>query len=198
MNGGPEVQYKILANEAHEVAKNNGFWDSPRNISEVIMLIITEVAEAVEAHRNCIFADLTLFSLADLHDYNTEDYFKRSYDVHIKGSMQDEIADIYIRLFDLCGYIEKKCFPFDYNQIGIHSTLMSGNFAENMLTISHMLCELNYHNKRAGAGYIESIVYDILSHLNHICSDLNIDIEKYIELKMRYNKTRGYKHGKNY
>ena len=64
-------QYSKLC---HKISKEKGFWDSPRNMGEMLMLIVTELSEAMEAHR-----------LRDKENFN------------------EEIADTFIRLFDLCG-----------------------------------------------------------------------------------------------
>ena len=63
-----------LARLCHSIAVEKGFWDQERNIGEALMLIVTELAEAMEAHRH-------------------QD------DVNFK----EELADTFIRLLDLCG-----------------------------------------------------------------------------------------------
>ena len=63
-----------LSEICHSIAVEKGFWDGQRNIGELLMLIVTELAEAMEAHR--------------IQDH---DNFK------------EEIADSFIRLLDLCG-----------------------------------------------------------------------------------------------
>ena len=40
-----------LATVCHGIAREKGFWDEERNIGEALMLIVTELAEAMEAHR---------------------------------------------------------------------------------------------------------------------------------------------------
>ncbi|MDR1338533.1 MAG: hypothetical protein LBK58_00485 [Prevotellaceae bacterium] len=39
---------------------------------------------------------------------------------------------------------------------------------------------------------------DVIIRTIDLCGYLGIDIEKHVELKMRYNELREYKHGKNY
>ena len=39
-------------------------------------------------------------------------------------------------------------------------------------------------------------IADLLIRTFHLCGDLNIDIERALEKKMKYNKTRPYKHNK--
>lgn len=63
-----------LSEFCHAIAVEKGFWDDKRNMGEALMLIVTELAEAMEAYRK-----------------QDQDNFK------------EEIADVFIRLFDLCG-----------------------------------------------------------------------------------------------
>ena len=63
-----------LSQLCHSIAVEKGFWDKERNIGEALMLIVSELAEAMEAHRK-----------------QDQDNFK------------EEIADTFIRLLDLCG-----------------------------------------------------------------------------------------------
>ncbi len=61
----------------HALAKYKGFWDQERNVGELLMLVVSELSEALEAYR--------------LHD---------------AMGFKLEIADTLIRLFDLCGGLE--------------------------------------------------------------------------------------------
>ncbi len=63
-----------LSRICHSIAVEKGFWDKERNIGEALMLIVTELAEAMEAHR-------------------TND----------QANFKEELADTFIRLLDLCG-----------------------------------------------------------------------------------------------
>lgn len=65
---------KNLCEQCHAIAKSKGFWDTERNVGEALMLIVTELAEAMEAHRK-----------------------------QDKANFDEELADTFIRLFDLCG-----------------------------------------------------------------------------------------------
>ena len=65
---------KELSRLCHSIAVEKGFWEGERNIGESLMLIVTELAEAMEAHR-----------------------------VRDDDNFREEIADAMIRLLDLCG-----------------------------------------------------------------------------------------------
>lgn len=66
-----------MAKECHRIAVEKGFWDTKRNIGEALMLIVTELAEAMEAYR-----------------------------VQDDENFKEELADTFIRLFDLCGGLD--------------------------------------------------------------------------------------------
>jgi len=63
-----------LAQLCHSIAKEKGFWDEERNIGEALMLVVTELAEAMEGYRH-----------------------------QDDANFKEEIADAFIRLLDLCG-----------------------------------------------------------------------------------------------
>ena len=98
-----EEQYKLnkLANNIYKANKKKGFWDKERNVGEMLMLIVTELAEAMEAHRgrgNTL--DRKLFE--DTQKASPI-MFKEDFEVCIKDTFEDEISDALIRIFDLCG-----------------------------------------------------------------------------------------------
>ncbi len=96
-----KADVKYLTKLCHKIARQKGFWEDKRNVGEMLMLIVTELSEAMEAHR-------------------TRD----------KANFNEEIADAFIRLFDLCGglkidilkEIEKKMYknrkrPYKHGKI---------------------------------------------------------------------------------
>lgn len=101
-----------LIERAHLMAKEKGFWESERNKSELLMLIVSELAEAMEALRKDHFANkeavAELYHDMEIHKYDEEfnivaGPWKDNFETFIKSSFEDEIADVAIRLFDLCG-----------------------------------------------------------------------------------------------
>ncbi len=70
---------KAWIRECHLAARIKGFWEQERNVGEMLMLVVSELGEAIEAHRTGNFA------------------------IGRKDTFEDEIADAVIRLFDLCG-----------------------------------------------------------------------------------------------
>jgi NTP pyrophosphatase (non-canonical NTP hydrolase) len=86
--------FNQLAKEIHEGNKSRGFWESERKLTEVVMLTVCELAEAIEADRAgkwCTESDIIKY----LNKYEP-DVFKES----IKDTVEDEIADAIIRILD--------------------------------------------------------------------------------------------------
>jgi NTP pyrophosphatase (non-canonical NTP hydrolase) len=103
---------KELIKQSHEMAKSKGFWEEERNKPEMLMLIVSELAEALEALRKEHYSDpavvTDLYQDIVLNKYDDEynimtGPWKAGFEKHIKSSFEDEIADVAIRLFDLCG-----------------------------------------------------------------------------------------------
>ena len=131
-----------LRDEIHENAKNKGFWDSPRETGTLLMLCVSELAEALEADRKGQYAKIddaefiidgrTIREDLDLAiKENDMIKFEDIFRTQVKDTFEDELADDMIRILDICGA-------------------------------------------------------------------RSIDIEKHIELKMKYNATRERMHGKKY
>ena len=48
----PESGLNELAAEIHQNAVNNGWWDEPRGLPEILMLCVSELSEALELYRD--------------------------------------------------------------------------------------------------------------------------------------------------
>ena len=124
------MNIKEIQQEIHKVNVEKGFWEDRKNVGEVLMLIVSELGEALDAHRGDKKADVEAFDARAIDRTEPADY-QADFQACIKDTFEDEIADTVIRIFDMC----------------------------------------------EGFG---------------------IDLERHIELKLEYNKTRPYKHGKKY
>lgn len=169
----------------------NGTGKANKNIGELLMLVVSELGEALEAHRKSRFCskDRIIF-----YDENIETMIKNDSEIayfsnFIKDTFEDELADVCIRLLDMCGYL--KITPVDFP----HGVTLSENVGESLLEITHLVCNFQENNNHS---WRNESMFEILHYIQCLCRDLNIDLEKHIELKMKYNATREYKHGKKY
>ena len=92
-----------LAKEVHENAKNHGFFDTEKNIGEMLALIHSEVSEALECDRKDKYfkrLQLPLSNYAQLPNLTFQIQFAQD----VKDTFEDELADIVIRVMDLAAF----------------------------------------------------------------------------------------------
>ena len=67
------------------------------------MLVVSELGEAMEAHRKGKFASMDKLERLtnSRHGEGTEDNYPRAFELSTKDTFEDEIADAIIRLLDL-------------------------------------------------------------------------------------------------
>ena len=90
-----------LSKNIYEGNKARGFWEKERNLGEMLMLVVTELSEALEAHRSgkkCTHGDKVA--------YFESDDMLQAFKQNIKDTFEDEIADAVIRLLDMCGGLD--------------------------------------------------------------------------------------------
>lgn len=86
----------------HENARSKGFWDKERNVGEMLMLIVSEASEALEADRDGKYSDWLLGDPPILQSDQLDDNkFKELFESRVKGTMEDELSDVVIRVMDM-------------------------------------------------------------------------------------------------
>lgn len=98
--------------EQHRIALAKGF--KPQPVATNLMLIVTELGEACEADRKNKHADFKKFG--DTYELELSDFagtfpqrppaYKTAFEAGIKDTFEDEIADAFMRLMDLCGAMD--------------------------------------------------------------------------------------------
>ena len=174
------MNYNKLAEEAHEKAVKHGFWETKMSNEHCLMLVITEIAEMVEAHR--------VSRKASIAAYNEMLNKQIGFECFIKNTMEDEMADIVIRLADLAGALGvnfEKMSPCRY-----YRAYSKFSFTENAFALSKGLC-------RDGIG-IEKRIQFGLDFVTKWAQELNIELAFFVAQKMRYNVMRPYRNGKRY
>lgn len=87
----------------HKGNREKGFWDNHRNFGELLMLVTSELGEALEAHRKgrtCVVFDHVTMRLED-SSRHIKVGDKEAYEQHVKGTYEEEIAAAIIRLLDM-------------------------------------------------------------------------------------------------
>lgn len=184
-----------LKDRAYKIACEHGWHDKELSDETYLMLIITEIAEAVNADRKGKHADVAQFkewqgnSLPLSEEIRTR-RFKEDFEAYIKDTVEDELADVVIRSLDLAGLhsIDLSDAMALINQLSTAKTKKNINktFVELMFEITRLVS--------AEEG-LAVIINAILLCVVQICRAKDIDIEWHVEQKMRYNELRPYRHG---
>lgn len=171
-----------LRDEAYSIAKAHGWHDEELPDETYLMLIITEIAEAVQADRKGKHAYKDKF-LASLKPDDDGEMFSMLFEQYIKNSVEDELSDIIIRCLDLAA--------------------LRGVSLDNVPSFIASYCIDKSIAKRDFPAFayfltfkaVNGDVTDVLARVIAYCKLKGIDIEFFIEQKMKYNKLRPYKHG---
>lgn len=177
------MDFEKLKQEAFETAKAHGWHDEELSDETYLMLIITEIAEAVQADRKDRHTDVDIFK-ALLETYADDDaLWKYEFETHVKNSVEDELADIIIRCLDLAALrgIGLDRVPSYVTSYCIDKSIAKRDFP----TFAYFLT----------FKAVNGDVTDVLARVIAYCKLKGIDIEFFIEQKMKYNKLRPYKHG---
>jgi NTP pyrophosphatase (non-canonical NTP hydrolase) len=172
------MDYKQLISECHQTAVEHGWWDEPRAEDELICLFHSEVSEAFEEYRAHKPLDLVYYK-----DDNPK-----------PEGIPVELADLLVRIFDLLGDIYKDNPGLLYSFVErplIKKTIL----APIPPTFSALCKEL--HKKISNLAVFNAyFLMMIVKVVDGYCMVNGIKLEEALRLKMDYNKTRPYRHGK--
>lgn len=91
-----------LAQVIHQRNIEKGFYEKEKNIGEMLCLLHSEISEALEADRKGKYVQYS--SMAAINGWTNDSDFIESYNDWVKGTFEEEMADIFIRLLDLCAF----------------------------------------------------------------------------------------------
>lgn len=183
-----------LKDRAYQIACEHGWHEQELSDEHCLMLVITELSEAVNAYRKGKHADISKFkewqgNSLPLSEETRARRFKEDFEQYIKESVEDELSDVIIRCLDFAGMrgwdlqeISDKVF--DVSETG--RLIGDLTFAE----IAYGICGCIFEGDDSQEA-VEGILKVVIAY--YIWR--GIDIEWYIEQKMKYNELREYKHG---
>ena len=183
------VKLNELKDKAYQCAKDHGFYEKELLASEHVMFIVSEIGEALNAYQEQRFANRVMFEKNfDTPQVNPEEHWKYCFEIFIKDSVEDELADIFIRLLSFIGWLG----------VDINEKLDESELSKGIQTLSNVkeLPSQLYYPLDLLVEYRNS-EFALLS-LICICRINNIDLFWHVEQKMKYNEMRPYKHGKKF
>lgn len=174
-----------LRDRAYRTACDKGFHDEQKPDAMYKMLIITEIAEAVQADRKGLRVQKNIKDRYKVFVIDSEEPYQSFYKCEIAGKLEDELADIIIRMLDYCGMRNIK-FRKDNDGFPFDRLTAFRTFPEAM----YDLCEMIISGDLCGEFSLRCVIC--------YCESLGIDILWFVEMKMRYNEARERMHGRRY
>ena len=195
-----EIAY--LAEDAFKNADKHGFYTERTEIETELMLIITEMSEAVQADRHNRHGSI--------EDYDSEIQMGRdiptAYKNSLEGTVESEFADIAIRILSLLGWMNSKTtiklksdsiladeYGISKIQFKIQNTINKGSIAKDLYRLNGRLSW--FVDNESCSWFVSDTLQDILMRVFAIAHNHNIDLMEHIKLKMQYNESRPYLHG---
>ena len=187
---------KQLMTKAHENAKAKGFLMPDIDINQELMLIITEMSEAIQAHRKSRHGSI--------EDYNkwlgVSD--EQAYEESLEGTVESEFADIAIRIMSLLGWYDSQKVICLMNDTELRKTeeyhkveFEHGNYSlpDAMYLI---ITRMTYFPFSCSPAWMNTLrLQEILVMVFALAHIEGIDLVEHIKLKMQYNESRPYLHG---
>lgn len=189
------INLNKLRDEAYQNAVEHGWHDEDLSTEHFLCLVISELMEAVQAERKGKHADRIQFeNYMSLRERSDEE-FKYAFAHGIKDSVEDELADVCIRIFDLAGLrgvdFSKVSLPYAINEKHIKelSKITFTKLCYDVIVLTGRYSSSNFP--------IGVLLADILNDIYCISKIKGFDLLWHIEQKMKYNRTRPRMHGNN-
>ena len=179
-------ELNTLKDRAYKTAVEHGFHEDVKPDAFYLGLVMSEAGEAINADRKGLHADAVLFN-----DDLAKMPFKDSFEAHIKDSVEDEIADIVIRLLDFAGLKEYV----------LHLSATSCPYVRGEYLAADLFSLMGILNDVHNDAEIELSINGIISVLANsfgMLTGSDKDLWWFVERKMKYNEQRPMLNGKKY
>lgn len=187
-----------LVSNSYRVARQHGFHDDYHSPAHYMMLVLSEIGEMVEADRKNIRVRFPIDSLENMLRFND---YTMAFDSYVKDTLEDEMADVVIRLCDFCGSLN--VLP-QMNDVMVD---MSDEFAkffgdksvcEQCFALSSMVVDVERASYDADDSEMRKRLGSTLSFIFEMANYHGIDLLWHVDRKMEYNESRPRRHGKAY
>lgn len=187
-------ELNALKDRAYKTAIAHGFHEEERPDAYWLGLVMSEAGEAINADRKGLHADTKKFE--DV--IKNGQIYRLSFEVYIKDSVEDEIADVVIRLLDFAGL---RKYNLVYSELApITLGMIRKHFTEYGLP--GILFRLNgwllYPIYKNSIDRTISAVINFISDSFGVMTGSDKDLWWFVEQKMRYNELRPMLNGKKY
>lgn len=186
------IKLNELRDKAYQNAVAHGWHDEDLSDEHFLCLVISELMEAVEADRKGRHTNRDQFDYYMSQKERSDDEFIYAFKHEIKDTVEDELADVCIRLFDLAGL---RGFDLSDLELCIEKAFSEPTKFPSFTELCYMYTQIVTMEKDP----LDVRVFMLLATIIKYHKSVGIDVLWHIEQKMRYNELRPYKHGnKNY
>ena len=189
-------ELNALKYRAYNTAVEHGFHEEERPDAYWLGLVMSEMGEAINADRKGLHAGINGFRM----DMKMGIPFKESFENHIKDSVEDELADVVIRLLDLAGmkrylpYVGTKAQRTKDSSDAFLKFEESGMPGMLFYLMDFLAAGFDWDDLRTCIYNIMYILYDCFESMTGSDKDLWWFVDK----KMQYNELRPKLNGKKY
>lgn len=185
-----------LKDKAHTWAVGHGFYDEVKPDAFYLGLVMSEAGEAINADRKGMHADTKGFE--EIEAAEKDFSFAENFKAHIKDSVEDENADIVIRLLDFAGL--KGFFMFSHIPPYPDTGRVCGMFDKSGLSGALFLL-MSALADALDFGELSVFVSNIIATFSACFGKMtgsDKDLWWFVEKKMAYNDLRPRLNGKKY
>lgn len=188
-------ELNALKERAYKTAVKHGFHEDAKSDAYYLGLVMSEMGEAINADRKGLHANMKGYEA-----YISKGFpFKVCFEAYIKDTVEDEIADIVIRLLDFAGMKWYTLLISGFSELPSNAIIET--FAGNGLsgTLFHLIGvlsdSLEDDSTKATVGIVINIISDCFYKLT---GGSDCDLWWFVKQKMRYNELRPKLNGKKY
>ncbi|MCU6767370.1 hypothetical protein OCV73_00135 [Barnesiella propionica] len=195
-----KINLNKLRDKSYKTAYDHGFHDKDLSNEHYLCLVISELMEAVEADRKSKKSNRLKFE-KEFSKYpalvEESKRFKCAFEKFIKDTVEDELADAVIRLFDLAG-ARNISFGIAVKDIvddcidDMAESCKDETFTESIYAISTL--PVRY----SGLYDFPTVINDMVLSIFGLAKHIGINLFWHIDQKMKYNELREKRHGKKY
>ena len=188
-------ELNTLKDRAYKTVVEHGFHEDVKPDAFYLGLVMSEAGEAINADRKGLHADAKGFEEDEANGLQFAENFKK----HVKDSVEDEIADIVIRLLDFAGLKGYELSTDEYLDSFILSALeeLKTSGLPGLLLI--FIYALSYNSRFHDLEKCVCRTIRIISGcFDKMTGGSDKDLWWFVEKKMRFNKQRPMLNGKKY
>ena len=182
-------ELNALKDRAHKTAVEHGFYEDIQSDAYYLGIVMSDMGKAIDADRNGRHANTEGFT-----DFMESEkfYFRLAFDSYIKGSVEEKLADIVIRLLDFAMFKEYTLHVEAKASYSLNSNDALLKFEESGLP-SMLFYLMDILTAAYGWNELQTGVYELIRILSDCFKNItgsDRDLWWFVERKIGYNEVK--------